>query len=170
MGTDCTTARKRASLARSCVDSCAAAMTSRTSSYPIATTTMNTLGMIIVGACTTPVMVSVASPAAKPMQSTRLPPTTSARRRAVGSPRRHTVTAARMTRKISNAFESWGTTVHGFGTPTGAATHSPPQTVRRSSPVTSRKLTFTPVVKLSTSATRRVAHVASASNAPPAPK
>ena len=97
-------------------------MTSRTSSYPIATTTMNMLGMIIVGACTTPVMISAASPAAKPMQSTRLPPTTSARRRAIRSPRRHTVTAAPITRSISITFESWGTTVHGFGTPTGAAT------------------------------------------------
>ena len=164
MGTDCTTARKRASLARSCIDSCAAAMTSHTSSYPMATTTRNTLGMITVGACTTPVMISAAIPAAKPMQTTRLPPTTSARRRANASPLRHTVTAALMTRMISSAFDSWGTTVHGFGTPTGAATHSPPQTTKRSSPVTSRKLTLTPVVKLSTRASRRVAHVASASS------
>ena len=124
---------------------------------------MNTLGMTTVGACTMPVMISGATPAARTMQSTTLPPTTAARRRPIGSPRRHSVIVALMTNSNSRTLETWGRSTHGFGTPTGTASRSPPQSASRSSPVTSRKLMFAPVVKLSASAARRVAHAASAS-------
>ncbi len=45
---------------------------------------MKTPGMTIVGAWTSPVMISAAKPATAVMQTTRLPPTTAARRRAIG--------------------------------------------------------------------------------------
>src|SRR5437667_8336485 len=98
----------------------------------------------------TPQITSADIPSASVTKEIALPPTIRARLR---SPRRQTVIAASTKKMRSNNTLSIPTKVHGFGTPTGAETVSPPHQERCRRLVISRKLRFGLKGKLRTTAT-----------------
>src|SRR5438045_9729556 len=100
----------------------------------------------------TPQITSGDCPNANVMKKIALPPRMSARR---WSPRRQTVIVASTKKIRSNSKLSWPTKDHGFGTPTGAETVSPPHHERSRRLVISRKLRFGVKRKLRTSASVR---------------
>src|SRR2546425_1023031 len=96
----------------------------------------------------TPQITSADIPSASVTNEIALPPTI---RACLRSPRRQTVIAASTKKMRSNNTLSIPTKVHGFGTPTGAETVSPPHQERCRRLVIFRKLRFGLKRKLKTS-------------------